>query len=386
MLASLFAILAAWVFTAHVLIDPSRPWRAAAILTVTLALVFAATAYSARPKSEAAALMDMGIGGPWRVSEMFPRRFHTVCVIRPYQDQLASDAPDSGRINAFLKEAGHRGEEGVWFIVFSDRTDVELVTIRRSRYLDLGDAKQMDFELPEGFVPSSCASSADAAFVKVAKADRTYVVFGRYAPKKEEGTREERALKCYGPTLEVEIASEMTDERVSLSVPVQTFPTVHMEKETILNLATTCFPEPILADSLYFYFAHQPVPPMGLTDPTLRRILIEFGGRDRNLRSRQERVERARAEGTIRELDGWYKLYPTNDPKAGQFVSTKRKEPDGNDWHVGCHSAECSVSYGLPERKLSVQYWFKPDETPIGKWEALDVAVRTAVEGWVVSR
>ncbi len=104
-----------------------------------------------------------------------------VCLLYPYQDDVAREAPQSTRINAYLEASDYKGGEGHWAFVVAEPEKMQLLKFRLSRKLDVTSyaiQQKNKTQLPPGFVPVNYASLAQAVLTKIELHSEIYLIMG----------------------------------------------------------------------------------------------------------------------------------------------------------------------------------------------------------------
>jgi hypothetical protein len=122
------------------------------------------------------------LGEVTRLKEMWEFDQQLVYVLYPYQNTIPSDNPQAERINQHLRSIKYMGDEGYWSLVFVDDQRVTITTFNRGKIPILGRHEINDrdrLSVPANFEPATWAEINDAAFFKLYKDDRQYLIFGR---------------------------------------------------------------------------------------------------------------------------------------------------------------------------------------------------------------
>jgi len=132
------------------------------------------------------AIRSMPAGKAISVSALYGPDFTAICVLPPRQDRLATDNADADRVNAQLKAMRYVSDENRWAFVLINRTEIEVVSFKRSAQLDIIGQAELEQSaalkqenLPPGFIPSDCASDTQAALTRFMHGDRSYIVLGK---------------------------------------------------------------------------------------------------------------------------------------------------------------------------------------------------------------
>lgn len=202
-----------------------------------------------------------------------------------------------------------------------------------------------------------------------------------------------RDRACYGDSVEVILVDSQGTPRVPLHVPIDAAPslTTYVPPGESRTYSEACMPEPILAESVYFYPAHHASPALGIgvPGPTVRRFQVRYGrgsseASDKLLRAR---IRQLRPQGARSIMpNGFFKLLPTPS-EAGEFIAPEPyTEPFGEPLLVQCapmvSSTECQVLYEV-EGDMLLDYWFMTDETDASRWLDLDRLMRRVASGLI---
>ena len=220
---------------------------------------------------------------------------------------------------------------------------------------------------------------------------------------------------CYGETVEVQLwqwnpTEKKSEPGVILSIPLGTNPRLRRPRQVSADWSKEkrkaweedCLDEPILIESVYFYFNHHPKPQIGLTQdgPLVRRILLRGRGTNSNILSGRY-VTKEKIASLPAVPDGFKEFghglayqSPGNPGNAGLFiVEPGYQTPTGERMGFCCGSRkpfgmnkgglECSTTYSIAG-KVGAKYWFTHGKVPYSEWLELDQRVRRAVEMMIV--
>jgi len=154
--------------------------RHSAVLAVPLAIWPYATADDAA--QVAASLATMRVSQLKPATEIASLPFSQICLLTPYQLEIAGKSADIARLNDHLRQIGYTSDEMDWALIVHHNDSIKLLRFKRSAAQDIlgTQAAKPPFAaaLPPHFTPVDCADGHDAAFAKIEHGGRVYVVFG----------------------------------------------------------------------------------------------------------------------------------------------------------------------------------------------------------------
>lgn len=128
-------------------------------------------------------LFAMPTGSLARFVDLVPDGRQMVCMMSPYQHQLAFEHPLITQVNEDFAEKGFSLDEGHFAFVLIGADNFEVLEFRRSQELDVLDISQVsalpEQPLPGGLVARECANWTDALVAKVELGGRTFVRLGQ---------------------------------------------------------------------------------------------------------------------------------------------------------------------------------------------------------------
>ena len=116
------------------------------------------------------------------LTEMGEFNQQLVCVLYPYANSVSQDTPQAEKINQYLRSINYIGDEDYWSLIFVDDVNVSITTFKNSKIpilkkYHLNDKDKVS--IPAGFEQATWAESNHAAFFKLCKNNRDYLIFGR---------------------------------------------------------------------------------------------------------------------------------------------------------------------------------------------------------------
>ncbi len=124
---------------------------------------------------------ELKVGQALRLNRLLKTSDGVICILYPYQEYVAQKAPQSARINAYLKASGYVADESHWAFVVVESEKVHLSKFKRSGKLDaVSYAIQPEHKakLPPGFAPVNCASLAHAVLTKIESHNQIFLIMG----------------------------------------------------------------------------------------------------------------------------------------------------------------------------------------------------------------
>lgn len=128
-------------------------------------------------------LFAMPTGSLARFADLVPDGRQMVCMMSPYQHQLAFEHPLISQVNEDFAEKGFSLDEGHFAFVLIGADEFEVLDFRRSQELDVLDISRVsalpEQSLPDGLVARECVNWADALVAKVELGGHTFVRLGQ---------------------------------------------------------------------------------------------------------------------------------------------------------------------------------------------------------------
>jgi hypothetical protein len=122
-------------------------------------------------------------GQPVPLASVIGHDVGRVCVLSPYQPELAGDVPGHVQANAYLKSIRYKADESHWALVLIQPDGTQVARFSRSEKLDILSTAEVRSGavsgLPSNFSASDCADVRNAAFAKIAFRGRQYVILGK---------------------------------------------------------------------------------------------------------------------------------------------------------------------------------------------------------------
>lgn len=128
-------------------------------------------------------LFAMRPGSLARFADFVPDGRQMVCMMSPYQHQLAFEHPSTTQVNEDFAQKGFSLDEGNFAFVLIGAEKFEILELRRSKELDVLDISQIsalpEQTLPDGLFARECVDWAEAVVAKIELGDRTFIRLGQ---------------------------------------------------------------------------------------------------------------------------------------------------------------------------------------------------------------